>query len=193
MRKSLILVGLLVLVALSGFAFATDQPASQGQMPALEKSNLVEITATVEKLNLKKRMITLKGPEGNTVTFKVDKSVKNLPQVKVGDQVLVRYYQSILVRVEKPGQAKEGVKQYATAATAEPGKKPAGVAINSITVNTTIEAIDKENNTVTLKGPKGKTQVVKVQDPKNLENVSVGDKVVITYTEALAVNVEKAK
>jgi hypothetical protein len=34
---------------------------------------------------------------------------------------------------------------------------------------------------------------VKVQDPKNLENVKVGDQVAITYTEALAISVEKAK
>jgi len=30
-----------------------------------------------------------------------------------------------------------------------------------------------------------------VRDPKNLENVKVGDQVEITYTEALAISVQK--
>jgi hypothetical protein len=46
---------------------------------------------------------------------------------------------------------------------------------------------------VTLKGPEGKTQEIKVKDPKNLENVKVGDQVAFTYTEALAVSVEPTK
>ena len=62
-----------------------------------------------------------------------------------------------------------------------------------MTVTATIEAIDAKKNRVTLKGPEGKTQEIKVKDPKNLVNVKVGDQVVLTYTEALAVSVEPAK
>ena len=62
-----------------------------------------------------------------------------------------------------------------------------------MTVTATIEAIDAKKNRVTLKGPEGKTQEIKVKDPKNLKNVKVGDQVVLTYTEALAVSVEPAK
>ena len=50
----------------------------------------------------------------------------------------------------------------------------------------------REAQTATLKGPDGKTVTIKAQDPKNLEAVKVGDEVVITYTEALAISVEKA-
>jgi hypothetical protein len=45
----------------------------------------------------------------------------------------------------------------------------------------------------TLRGPEGKVVDVKVRNPKNLENVKEGDQVVITYTEAVAVSVEKPK
>jgi len=34
---------------------------------------------------------------------------------------------------------------------------------------------------------------LRVQDPKNLEGVAVGDRVVITYTEALAIEVTEPK
>jgi hypothetical protein len=45
---------------------------------------------------------------------------------------------------------------------------------------------------VTLKGPEGKSVIVQVKDPKKLENVKVGDQVSITYTQALAISVQKA-
>jgi len=43
---------------------------------------------------------------------------------------------------------------------------------------------------VTLRGPSGNERVVQVQDPKNLENVQVGDMVYATYTQALGLSVE---
>jgi hypothetical protein len=46
---------------------------------------------------------------------------------------------------------------------------------------------------VTLKNSDGKSLTVKVEDRKALENVVVGDEVVITYAEAIALSVEKAK
>lgn len=191
MRKSLVFAVVGFLFVSCAVAMAKEKRAPSQSPPSLEKSNLVTLKATVEKIDVEQRLITLKGPKGNMVTLKVDPAVKNLPQVKVGDVVSVKYYQSLLVRVEKPGKTQKGVKVYETLATAKPGQKPAGMAVNSVTVNTVIEAIDKTNETVTLKGPKGNTHVVKVRNPANLEKVAVGDHVIITYTEALAVAVAK--
>lgn len=78
-------------------------------------------------------------------------------------------------------------------ATAKPGEKPAGVVANQVTVTTTLEAIDPKKAYVILQGPEGNSVKVKVQDPKNLKNVKVGDQVVITYTEAFAISVDKPK
>jgi len=191
MKKGLIVVVIGVLWVFGGMVMTVKAAEQSPAKPSLEESNLVTVTAKVEKIDLAQRLVTLKGPEGKEFTVKVDPAVKNLPQVKVGDDLTVKYYQSLLVRVEEPGQAQEGVKHYETVATAQPGQKPAGLAVNSVTVNTTIDAIDKAAETVTLKGPRGNTQVVKVRDPANLEKVSVGDHVIITYTEALAVHVAK--
>ena len=54
-----------------------------------------------------------------------------------------------------------------------------------------MEAIDKEKQTVTLKGPK-RTLTVQVQDPKKLDAIKVGDPVVGKYYEAVALEVKKA-
>ncbi|UCG67221.1 MAG: hypothetical protein JSW12_09645 [Deltaproteobacteria bacterium] len=187
MRK-LLRVWLTVVCAVAVAACAT--PTDQ-KKPAVEKSRVVTITATVEALDLASRMVTLKGPEGNTITFRADDRVKNLPQVKVGDQVLAEYYESVAIQVMKPGEVQAGTA--GAAATAKPGEKPGMVAAGETTITASIEAIDREMSSVTLKGPEGNVETVKVRDPKNLKNVKVGDQVVITYTVAVAISVEEVK
>jgi hypothetical protein len=65
-------------------------------------TSVVEATANVEAVDLKKRTVTVKGPKGNVNTVKVGDHVKKLDQVKVGDQVVVRYTEAVAISVEKP-------------------------------------------------------------------------------------------
>jgi DNA-directed RNA polymerase subunit H (RpoH/RPB5) len=155
-------------------------------------ANAVKVSATVEAVDLKNRMVTLKGPDGRLAKVHVDDSVKNLPQVKKGDQVVATYYESLAYEVRKPGQAEPGVAVASDVATAKPGEKPAGVGAQAVQVTATIDAIDTTANTVTLKGPDGELKTIKVKDPSRLQKVKVGDLVEITYTEALAIAVEPA-
>ena len=190
-----VLSGVVAVVFALSFAAAAigaeKKAAKEGEKPALEQSSLVTVTATVEAIDQKTRMVTLKGPEGNTITFKAGDKIKNLSQVNVGDLVHVKYYESLAVEVKKPGEAKPGVKEQEAVTSAKPGETPKGMAVSQVTVTATITAIDKKKPSVTLKGADGKTTTVKVRNPKNLENVKVGDVVVITYTEALALSLQK--
>jgi ribosomal protein S17 len=75
------------------------------------------------------------------------------------------------------------------AADATPGKPKAGEAA-VVTLRGTVEAIDKDKQTVTIKGPK-RTLTVRVQDPKKLDAIKVGDPVIGKYYEAIAFEVKK--
>jgi Cu/Ag efflux protein CusF len=178
-------------LSVSAPGHAADEMATAQEKPSLQESNVVTATATVEAVDMEKRTVTLKKEDGSTVTLKVDESVKNLPQVEVGDQVTAKYYESVAVQVREPGAAPLDAGAVQSVATAKPGEKPAGMAVQEVTVTTTIASINKDNETVTLKGPDGVMKTVKVRDPKNLEKVEVGDEVVITYTEAVAISVEE--
>ena len=168
------------------------ESAAAGKKPSVYKEKVVTGTATVEAIDLEKRLVTLRRADGSVFDLAVGKEARNLPQVKVGDEVVVKYHQSIAVQVTKPGAA-EGSQVKETVARAKPGEKPAGAVTKQTTVTTTVEKIDKKKMIATLRGPEGKVVDVKVRNPKNLENVNVGDQVVITYTEAVAVSVEKPK
>ena len=150
----------------------------------------VEVTATVTKIDVKTRELTLRGEGGREITFVADESVKNLPQVKVGDVVHALYTEALAYEVKKGGKPL-GVEETVAGGTAEPGKKPAVAVGRQVTVTVTIVAIDPKFPSVTFKGPAGNTRTVKVRYPEKLQGVQVGDAVDITYTEALAVKVEK--
>jgi hypothetical protein len=75
--------------------------APRGQLPKAVAVNTVEITAKVEKIDYKKRLITLKGPEGNVKTIKVDPRVKRLAEVKVGDEIVLRHTEAVAIEVVK--------------------------------------------------------------------------------------------
>lgn len=172
---------------------ASQRDATSGEMPSVSESRLVTETATVEAINQKDRTVTLKGPEGKTVEVKVGPNVKNFSQIKVGDQVTARYYESIAVDIRRPGEPGPSMGERRAMGRAKPGEKPAGYAADQTTITATVTAIAPDKSHVTLKGPEGKTKEIKVRDPKNIQNVKVGDQIRVTYTEAVAVSVDKAR
>ena len=71
----------------------------------------------------------------------------------------------------------------------EPGKVEAA---NIAEVTATVAAIDKSTRLVTLKGPEGRTvNVVAGEEVKNLDQINVGDTVVLQYLEALTLELKK--
>jgi Cu/Ag efflux protein CusF len=192
-KVTVFVVAVLFGLSFSGLVFAAEQAPAKEKPLSVKKEKVVSATATVEAIDLQKRVVTLKGPKGNVFDVTVGEEARNLPQVKVGDQVVVKYYESIALRLVKPGEGVAGVQETEAMARAKKGEKPGGVAGRQVTLAATITAIDKKKQMVSLKGPEGKTVTVKAENPENLKKVKVGDEVEITYTEALAISVEKAK
>jgi hypothetical protein len=74
----------------------------KGDMPGGVAVATVDVAATVEGIDRADRTVSLKLPEGNVVTSKVDKSVKAFDTLKVGDSVNARLTKAIAISVEKP-------------------------------------------------------------------------------------------
>jgi Cu/Ag efflux protein CusF len=174
-------------------SFAQEVKTTAAQPLSAERAALVSITAEVQSIDLDKREMTLKGPLGNTVTFVVDNRVKRLNEVKVGDHVRADYYISIAAELREPtAEEKETplvVLQGLARAPAD--AEPAAGGLHQIKAVTTVEGIDMPTQTVTLKGPRGNYATVQAQDPENLKKLRIGETVVVTYTEALAVKLKK--
>ena len=161
-----------------------------GSKPATAGARTLVIHATVTAVDKDKQTVTLKGPQGRSVTIQV-RDPKKLEAINVGDPVVAKYYESVAFEVKKAGSATPGATAQEAVATSKPGETPAGAVGRQITVTATITAIDKKAQTVTIKGPEGNTETIKARDPKNLDKVKVGDLVEITYTQALALSLDK--
>jgi len=185
------------LVGLAGCGMHQNPPPPVAAAIVAEKpgsvveQSVVTIAARVVKVDQKKRIVTLRDADGKVFDINVGEQVKNLPQVKKGDDVVATYYESIAITVRKPGEATPGVETADTVGRAKPGEKPGGLAASQTTVTATVVGISKKKGTVTLKGPRGKVVTVTPRDPKRLDEVKVGDLVEAVYTEALAISVEK--
>jgi len=177
----------LVLVATIALAAGC---ANQKQLPSGRMEDVVKARATVTAIDLPNRVVTLKGEKGDVIILEVPDTVKNLPQLRVGDEVITSYTEAVAWQVKPAGQGTPGVSAQDSMTTAPPGARPGATVGRTLNVTATITAIDLANGTVTLTGPGGNSQVIKARDPANLKKVKVGDLVDITYTEAVAISVQ---
>ena len=190
-----ILCSALLAASLYGALSAEEQPAAASAPTTRKEAVLVTITASVEAINLETREVTLKGPLGNTVTFTADQRIKRLNEVKVGDFVRADYYVSLAAELRKPTaeEEKNPIVLLDAAGKAPPGTSPAAGGLRRFKVVTTIEGLDRPTETITVKGPRGNYLTARVADPSRLTQMRIGEHIVVTYTEALAISLEKSE
>ena len=169
----------------------TARAQAPGSAPESLSSAHSTAKATVTGVDLKKREVKLKWEDGHESTFKAGDEVKNLDQVKAGDQVTTTYKESLAYEVKKGGKATD-VKSDTTLKQAPAGAIPSGTWSRKSTWTAEIAAIDPKVPEVTLKGSEGKTRTVKVDDPKKLEGVKVGDTVQVTWVESVDIQLARA-
>jgi hypothetical protein len=192
-QPSLIIVAASLVVAfgIPAAAQAEDKAvmtSSPGQATIAQKRKLV---ATVEAIDVAKREVTLKGPKGKVVPLSVSPEVRNLEQVKVGDQVAVTYIEALSLTLKKDGKELRASNTKNDAVRA-PGAKPGGAVAEYTKVTADVIAVNQKTHMVTLKGPKQEVDLY-VADPAQLKLIKVGDQIEAEYTQALAVGVEPAK
>jgi hypothetical protein len=172
-------------VALTACATSNEPKVSR------EETQVSTFRARVAAVDQQTRVVTLIGADGGRTTFRADEAVKNLPQVKVGDEVVGKLIETLLVEVRKPTPEDGTTPATVTdvVATAEPGQKPAGLWLRQVQAVYTIESIDKAQGGGMLRNASGKSQFVKARDPAVLDRVKVGDTVVVTLIEGLSLEV----
>ena len=188
LRSLAVLAAALFVVCTGSGICAQDKAAGEAEKPAAYTEQTVTVTATVQSIDLRNRIVRVKDVSGERVyDLKVDKSVQNLDRLKVGDRVMVSYLEAIAVRVIKP----EKDKALSFEKKVEP--EGPGMEVRQTTVTARIAYIDRNTNNVYLTWPDGVTVGVRAKDPKVLEKFKDGDWIEITYTDTLAISIEKSK
>jgi hypothetical protein len=161
----------------------------------VRREQSVSMTATVKNVDQRTRLLVLEVGGGKQFTIHADEAVRNLAQVHAGDTVIVQYLESLAAEVRAPTEEeKTNPRSYiAVLERAALGDKPGAGGAQELRIVGTITAIDKGEQTVTLTDLAGGVLVVEARDPRNLDKVAVGDPIVLTYIEAVAVQVEPAQ
>lgn len=176
-------------VACLAVVACTHQPPAPTVVDRLE-----EVEAQVEEIDLVERVVTLRCADGTALTTQVGEEVRNLDQVKVGDRVVVRYYEA--VGAEFAGTESQTSRAGDAAflgARAAPGERPAAALASAERSTVTIDSVDASRNTVAFAGEDGILRRLRVFDPdaqRFIRALRKGDQVTVTYVEAYAVSVE---
>jgi len=180
----MVLMGALAgsLLLLAGATVTAQTKTLQGES--------VSMTVTVEAIEQSTRTMTVKDDQGIYETIQAPPEMKRFSELKVGDKITARYYQNVVIRVKKPGEAPVDVDS--SAVTRSEGT-PGVTAAAQRTVTVAVTAMDPKTSSVTVKGPNGYVYSRKVTDKKAWAQLKVGDQLDMTWTEAVLLSVDAPK
>jgi len=187
------LAAALIAAAIAGPALGQGQglsPTGPGTAAAARVSTL---TATVTDIDVATRQVTLRRPDGGTLLVIAGEQVRNLPQLRVGDTVTIEFYDTLTLELKKGGT---GVPASRTDAYGESraalGQRPGGITTRETVIVADVISVDPPTQTISLRGPGGRTVILPLRDPDQFKRIAVGDQVEATYVEAAALSITPA-
>jgi hypothetical protein len=180
--KRLVILGSVVVLAATAASARAQSKTISGETKT--------VTASVEAIEKASRDVTVKKPDGKYEVFSVPAGIKRFDTLKIGDKITAKYYENVVLRLKAAGE--KDVDKASVGAVPNQDRS-AGTASVQRTISATITAIDQKLPSITFTGPNGWTYSTRVQDKKALTTVKVGDKVDITWTEALIVSLDEGK
>jgi hypothetical protein len=161
-------------------------PWAEAQKPVV-RANTVTETVTITGIDSTTRRITVRNAKGEEQTVSIGPAVQRFNELKVGQQVQARYYESLVFAVHPPKQAPKGTVGTVDIVTSSGTPGVTGAVQMATTV--TVTAVDQQAGSITVRTEDGRVVSRKVENPKNLDGVKVGQQIDITYTEAVVVEV----
>jgi Cu/Ag efflux protein CusF len=162
------------------------------QTPTAQREASVSGTATITAIDPATRAVTLRTDKGEEDTLTAGPAVKRFDELKVGQKVKVTYYESLVFQVRKPGETADPKSDDLAFARAKSGL-PAGAIATQQKRTVTVKSIDEKVPSITVTTDDGRVVTRTIQDKSKLAGVKVGDKIDITYTQAMLVNIEPVK
>jgi Cu/Ag efflux protein CusF len=167
-------------------ALIVPSVAAAAQKPVSQATSVTK-AFTIDAIDHSGRIVTLKAADGTTTDIFCGPEVQRFAELKVGDKVTFTYRESIVSAIKAAGAAPTPSN---AAVTRTPGAKPGGTIAQQMSAIVTIDAIDAAVPSVTVKSADGRKMSFKVENKKNIEGYKAGDRVEITYTQALAISVK---
>ena len=177
-------------VVLAGSLLVTMTNAMGAQVRTIPEET-VTATVTIEAIEQSTRLLSVRREDGTPDMLLVPPDFKRFSDLKVGDKITARYYGSLIVRLKKPGEPAIDVDN--TALTPTTGAGPGGTVGRQRTLTVTITAIDPKVPSITVKSANGWVYSRKINDKAALAKVKVGDRLDITWNDAVLISAAPTK
>lgn len=160
-----------------------------------ERLSLVTMQGTVTDIAKETRDVTLKGPDGELVTVTAGPEVKRFGEIAVGDIITFDYYTYLKAEFRTP-TSEEKAEPFVVLEgedRAPEGEAPAGAVGQMVKAVVTIEILNRPQMLATVLGPNGNYLTIPMKDAAFMEQLRIGQVVIMTYAEAVAVSLTKVE
>jgi hypothetical protein len=171
----------------------TAQAAHHEEAEGTIRAVAISMEAEVVAIDLETREVSLKGPDGDIVTLHSPEKVVKLEDINIGDRVVTTYVAALEGEVREPTEEElaEPWLVVEEAGVSKEGQPAAVGAARIIRAVCTIEGMNRELGVVTIKDPRGKLHLIGGVEPEKMEGVTLGQTIVMVYSEAMALTLEK--
>ena len=169
--------------------------AQENEIPTREKYELVEMQGTITEINKETRDITIIGSKGELHTFTASEDVERFDEIEVGEVITFDFYKYIKAEFRQPTEEEkaEPLVILAEAGKAGMDTEP-GAAIGAVfKAVVTIQTINLQFMFVSIQGPNGNYSTIQMEDKELIKKLHVGQVVILTYGEAIAVKLTKVE
>lgn len=183
-----------ILALLLALAFPLSANAAhheQAEVPV--RAAAVQVEAMVMGVDKETREVSLQLPHGEIATMIAGPDMVRFDEIAVGDAVVATYIQALAADVRAPTQEEmdEPWVELDAAAIAEAGMNPGVAGLRVVRAVCSIEGMNRVTRTVMIEDPRGKYHVIGDVDPARLAGLTLGTKVIMVYSQALALTLEK--
>jgi hypothetical protein len=188
-----------LVVALLATACATSNPPpaalevnatkTPGQAGAVRTRTA---SAQVKSVDAATRSITLVDAGGDTQTFTVGPEVKRFNEIKPGDAIEVEIEQGLLLEYQPPGSPTVRPQAAVGGGVASQRSAPGAAVVAAVQGTVVVVDIDRSDRIVWLQASSEEKYRVKAGPGIQLERLQIGDRLLATYLETVAVKVVKA-
>jgi hypothetical protein len=166
-----------------------DDP-SQGNVVAVGAASVFVVHGQIVAVDQDKKLVTLRADDGKQVTVHAYNPY-NLVAAKPGERFVAKFYEVATINKLPAGQSPPAPSLTEGIVSGTPGQTPGAAIGSQLQFAVTVDAIDKKDKAVSIKGPDGVVEVVDVANPEMLDQVQAGEHIVVALTDAVAITLDK--
>jgi hypothetical protein len=180
---------LLAVVALLPRPAAAQAEAGEGEVRAAS----VSVEALITDIDFESRELTLQMPGGAFVTMNAGEEAKRLDEFEVGDVIVATYLTSLAGQVREPTEEEKANPWQEVEGAMKAGleERPGMAGMRVIKAVCTIEGMNRVAGTVMVEDPRGKYHLIGDIAPEKFKGRMLGDTIILVYSEAVALSLEK--